>query len=199
VALYAQGRGAGRPGSLDAFSISDNVLYRTSAPARVSFSKVDFRGLPKSSATVRRGRDQAGGCARPADGGPFLFEGPVATEPKVRFGRSPRLGGFLRPASTTADLGGERTDWPQLPSTELRRGGHPVGAARASKTDLTRLGRHEVGGLPPGGWHPLPPFPLHPKLVFSPGLMLLLAPRMLHSTNNGPQGGPRRRRPWMIP
>src|SRR5450631_849978 len=65
----------------------------------MSFSKVDFSGLPKSSSTVRRGRDQAGGRPRPADGGPFLFEGPVATEPKVRFSRTPRLGGFLRPAS----------------------------------------------------------------------------------------------------
>ena len=72
---------------------------------KVSFSKVDFSGLPKSSSTVRRGRDQAGGCARPAVGGPFLFEGPIATERKVRFSRSPRLGGFLRPASTTAELG----------------------------------------------------------------------------------------------
>jgi hypothetical protein len=75
----------------------------------LSFSKVDFSGLPKSSSTVRRGRDQAGGCACPADGGPFLFEGPVATEPKVRFSRSPRLGGFLRPASITAELGENRT------------------------------------------------------------------------------------------
>ena len=54
----------------------------------MSFAKVDFSGLPKSSSTVRRGRDQAGGCARPADGRPFLFEGPVAIEPKVRFSRS---------------------------------------------------------------------------------------------------------------
>jgi hypothetical protein len=38
----------------------------------VSFPKVDFNGLPKSSSTVRWGRDQAGGCARPADSGPFL-------------------------------------------------------------------------------------------------------------------------------
>jgi hypothetical protein len=67
-----------------------NVLYGTlETEGAVSFSKVDFNGLPKYSSTVRGGQDQAG-CGYPADGGPFLFEGPVATEPKVRFSRSPR-------------------------------------------------------------------------------------------------------------
>jgi hypothetical protein len=118
--------------------------FRQCSPI-VSFSKVDFSGLPKSSSTVRCGRDQAGGCARPADGGPFLFEGPVATEPKVRFSRSPRLGGFLHPASTTAELGGFRT-FPKGPRLNCQPSGQARSRTVATEHDRDPASARSVGG-----------------------------------------------------
>jgi hypothetical protein len=39
----------------------------------MSFSKVEFSGLPKSSSTVQRRRNQAVDRTHPTDGEPFLF------------------------------------------------------------------------------------------------------------------------------
>ena len=68
----------------------------------LSFSKVDCSGLPKSSSAARRSRDQAGGRARTSDGRSFLFEGPVATEAKVRFRACRQLSQITLAARWTA-------------------------------------------------------------------------------------------------
>jgi hypothetical protein len=66
---------------------------RTGAVRKVSFSKVDFSGLPKSSSTVRRGGDLAGGCpSRQTVGLPFRGSGTNGTESLMR--QEPKAGWF---------------------------------------------------------------------------------------------------------
>jgi len=118
-------------------------------PLELSFSKVHFSSLPKSSSTVRRGRDQAGGCACPADGGLFLFEGPVVTEPKVRFSRSPRLGGLLCPASTTAELRGAAA-WTTGPIAANQQTPSTTGLRRGPRCRKLRSANRPAGDAQPG-------------------------------------------------
>ena len=63
---------------------------------KVSFSKVDFSGLPKSSSTVRCGGDQAGGCpSRQTVGLPFRGSGSNGTESSMQ--QKPKAG-WLSPS-----------------------------------------------------------------------------------------------------
>jgi len=69
--------------------------------------------LPKSSSTVRRSRDQAGGCARPADGGPsFRGSGSNGTESAIQ--QKPKAGWFSPSRIGYSRRGGERTFAPEL-------------------------------------------------------------------------------------
>jgi hypothetical protein len=62
----------------------------------VSFSKVDFSGLPKSSSTIRGGGDQTGGCpSRQTVGLPFRGSGSNGTEKSMR--QKPKAG-WLSPS-----------------------------------------------------------------------------------------------------
>jgi hypothetical protein len=93
--------------------------------------------------------------ARPADGWPFLFEGPVAAVPKVRSSRRPRRGGLLRPASTTAELGGKQT-FPKGPRLNCQPSGQARSRTVATEHDRDPASAGSVGGRLNGRYWMMP-------------------------------------------